>query len=126
VVSTPSPSIFDIDHQEVASSYPPAMARSASPRRTVRIARPIAVAPVSAVPAKKALGPRMPNFSEMWKAAAGCRPSTKNSGAITEEAVPPSMGRFTLPSVPRTVERLVMSSSSRGISLLPPRNSPVR
>ncbi len=50
--------------------------------------------PVSAVPAKNALAPRMPNVSEMWNTAAGWRPSTKNSGGMTEEPCSPSFGQF--------------------------------
>jgi hypothetical protein len=40
------------------------------------MARPMATAPLSAVPAKKQFGPRIPCFCEAWKSAAGWSPST--------------------------------------------------
>ena len=54
----PIVSIRDMFHQDTGLSNPPATARSASPRRMARKPRPIAFAPLSAVPAKYVLGPR--------------------------------------------------------------------
>ncbi len=97
------------------------MARSASPRRTARIARPIAVMPESAVPAKKVLAPRMPKVCETWKTAPGWSPSTKNSGAMMCSARSASSFMSGVPSSRRTVASWVIRSSSEPISLLPPR-----